>query len=415
MGTASSNSTDTFDVQALRAEFPLLSRQVHDKPLIYLDSAATTPKPQAVLDATTEYDTNCTANVHRAVHELSSEATDRYETARKSVAAFINAPSHEELIWTSGTTASMNLFAQSWRRSNLQQGDRVLISAMEHHANIVPWQLLRDAVGIELDVAPITDDGTLTLESVLDSITDRTKLISVAWISNVLGSVNPVADICAAARERGITTIIDGAQALPHATVDVQAVGCDAIAFSGHKMYGTTGIGALWARRELLDAMPPWQGGGDMIKTVTFEASTWNDLPWKFEAGTPNIAGAIGMGAAADWITKTGRNAIEAHEHALLERCVERLNGLDRVRMIGTSPGKAAVVSFLVEGLHPHDVGTFLDQHGVAVRTGHHCAWPLMHRFDVPATVRASMGAYNTIEEVDRFGDALERVIEVFG
>jgi cysteine desulfurase/selenocysteine lyase len=286
---------------------------------------------------------------------------------------------------------------------------------MEHHANIVPWQLLRDAIGIELDVAPITDEGTLTLEAVLDAITDRTKLISMTWISNVLGSVNPVAEICAAARERGITTIIDGAQALPHATVDVQAIGCDAIAFSGHKMYGPTGIGALWARREMLETMPPWQGGGDMIKTVTFEASTWNDLPWKFEAGTPNIAGAIGMGAAANWIAMTGRDAIAAHEHALLERCVERLTAIDRVRLIGTSPGKAAVVSFLLDGLHPHDVGTFLDQHGIAVRTGHHCAWPLMQRFDIPATVRASMGAYNSIDELDRFGDALERIIEVFG
>jgi cysteine desulfurase/selenocysteine lyase len=415
MGMASSNSTNDLDVQSVRSEFPLLSRQVHGKPLIYLDSAATTPKPQAVLDAVNEYNTVCTANVHRAVHELSNEATDRYEHARKHVASFINAPSHEELIWTSGTTASMNLFSHSWGRSHLKAGDHVLVSAMEHHANIVPWQLLRDAIGIELDVAPITDEGTLTLEAVLDAITDRTKLISMTWISNVLGSVNPVAEICAAARERGITTIIDGAQALPHATVDVQAIGCDAIAFSGHKMYGPTGIGALWARREMLETMPPWQGGGDMIKTVTFEASTWNDLPWKFEAGTPNIAGAIGMGAAANWIAMTGRDAIAAHEHALLERCVERLTAIDRVRLIGTSPGKAAVVSFLLDGLHPHDVGTFLDQHGIAVRTGHHCAWPLMQRFDIPATVRASMGAYNSIDELDRFGDALERIIEVFG
>jgi cysteine desulfurase/selenocysteine lyase len=415
MGMASSNSTNDLDVQSVRSEFPLLSRQVHGKPLIYLDSAATTPKPQAVLDAVNEYNTVCTANVHRAVHELSNEATDRYENARKHVASFINAPSHEELIWTSGTTASMNLFSHSWGRSHLKAGDHVLVSAMEHHANIVPWQLLRDAIGIELDVAPITDEGTLTLEAVLDAITDRTKLISMTWISNVLGSVNPVAEICAAARERGITTIIDGAQALPHATVDVQAIGCDAIAFSGHKMYGPTGIGALWARREMLETMPPWQGGGDMIKTVTFEASTWNDLPWKFEAGTPNIAGAIGMGAAANWIAMTGRDAIAAHEHALLERCVERLTAIDRVRLIGTSPGKAAVVSFLLDGLHPHDVGTFLDQHGIAVRTGHHCAWPLMQRFDIPATVRASMGAYNSIDELDRFGDALERIIEVFG
>ena len=415
MSTVTSDPSGAFDVDVIRAEFPLLSRTVHDKPLIYLDSAATTPKPQAVLDAVTDYDTRCTANVHRAVHELSNEATEQYEAARRSVATFINAPSHEELIWTSGATASMNLFAQSWGASQLKPGDHVLISEMEHHANIVPWQMLRDSMGIELDIAPITDDGELTRDAVLDSITDRTKLISIAWISNVLGSISPVAEICAAAKARGITTMLDAAQAMPHSTVDVQAIGCDAIAFSGHKMYGPTGIGALWAHRTLLDAMPPWQGGGDMIKTVTFEESTWNDLPWKFEAGTPNISGAIGMGAAADWITRTGRSAMAEHEHALLERCQQRLSKIDRVRMIGTAPNKVAVVSFVVDGLHPHDVGTFLDQHGIAVRTGHHCGWPLMQRFDVPATVRASMAAYNTLDEMDRFADALERVIEVFG
>ena len=415
MSTASTHPAGTYDVDAIRAEFPLLQRTVHDKPLIYLDSAATMPKPQAVLDAVTAYDTHCTANVHRAVHELSNEATEQYEAARRALAGFINAPSHEEVIWTSGATASMNLFAQSWGMANLKAGDHVLISAMEHHANIVPWQLLRDAIGIELHVVPIADDGTLTCDAVLDAITDRTKLISIAWISNVLGTIAPVGEICAAARERGITTLLDAAQAAPHATIDVQSIGCDAIAFSGHKMYGPTGIGILWARRELLESMPPWQGGGDMIKTVTFEQSTWNDLPWKFEAGTPNIAGAIGMGAAANWIETTGRDAIADHERSLRDRCVERLSAIERVRLIGTAPDKTAVVSFIVDGLHPHDVGTFLDQHGIAVRTGHHCAWPLMQRFDIPATVRASMAAYNTLDEMDRFGDALERVIEVFG
>jgi len=415
MGTTPTTSTRAFNVNSIRSEFPLLQREVHGKPLVYLDSAATTPKPKAVLDAVADYDTRCTANVHRAVHELSTEATEAYEGARMAVASFINAPRREEVVWTRGTTEAINLFAWSWGHSNLQDGDHILLSEMEHHANIVPWQLLRERVGIEIDVAPITDEGVLTLDAVLECITDRTKLISLAWISNVLGTINPVQEICAAARERGITTLVDAAQAMPHADVDVQAVGCDALAFSGHKMYGPTGIGALWARYDLLEAMPPWQGGGDMIKTVSFEESTWNDVPWKFEAGTPNIAGAIGLGAAANWISELGPNVIASHEHDLLERCVERLAAMDRVQLIGTAPQKAAVVSFVIEGMHPHDVGTFLDQHAIAVRTGHHCAWPLMDRFKVDSTVRASMGVYNTIDEVDVFADALERIIEVFG
>lgn len=415
MGTTPTTSTRAFDVEAIRAEFPLMQREVHGKPLVYLDSAATTPKPRAVLDAVADYDTRCTANVHRAVHELSTEATEAYEGARMAVTSFINASRREELVWTRGTTEAINLFAWSWGLANLQDGDHILLSEMEHHANIVPWQLLRDRVGIEIDVAPITDEGVLTVDAVLECIGERTKLISIAWISNVLGTINPVQEICDAARERGITTLIDAAQAMPHACVDVQAIGCDALAFSGHKMYGPTGIGGLWARYDLLEAMPPWQGGGDMIKTVTFEESTWNDVPWKFEAGTPNISGAIGLGAAAKWISELGSEVIASHEQELLERCVQRLSAMDRVRLIGTAPEKAAVVSFVIEDMHPHDVGTFLDQNAIAVRTGHHCAWPLMDRFEVQSTVRASMGAYNTIEEVDTFADALERIIEVFG
>ena len=415
MGTTPTTPTRAFNVDSVRSEFPLLQREVHGKPLVYLDSAATTPKPQAVLDAVAGYDMHCTANVHRAVHELSTEATEAYEGARTALASFINAPRREELVWTRGTTEAINLFAWSWGRTNLQDGDHVLLSEMEHHANIVPWQLLRERVGIEIDVAPITDEGELTVDAVLEFITDRTKLVSLAWISNVLGTINPVQEICQAARERGITTLVDAAQAMPHANVDVQAVGCDALAFSGHKMYGPTGIGGLWARHELLESMPPWQGGGDMIKTVSFEESTWNEVPMKFEAGTPNIAGAIGLGAAAGWIAELGPDVIASHEHELLERCVARLDAIERVQLIGTAPRKAAVVSFVIDGMHPHDVGTFLDQHAVAVRTGHHCAWPLMARYDVNSTVRASMGAYNTVEEVDAFADALERIIEVFG
>ncbi|MEE2718460.1 MAG: cysteine desulfurase [Planctomycetota bacterium] len=405
----------TLDLDAIRSEFPLLERRVHDQPLIYLDNAATTPRPRPVLDAVAGFETNFTANVHRAVHELSAEATDAYEGARKAVAAFINAPRHEEIVWTSGTTEAINLFANSWGISNLTEGDEILLTGMEHHANIVPWQLLRERIGVVLNVVPVDDDGTIGLDAFVEHMNDRTKLAAITWTSNVLGTVNDVAAICEAARVRGITTMLDAAQAVPHAPVDVQAVGCDAITFSGHKMYGPTGIGCLWARHELLESMPPWQGGGDMIEKVTFEQTTYNDVPWKFEAGTPNISGAIGLGAATTWLRSLDMDAVAAHEQHLLVHALECLRGIERVRIIGDAPHRAAVVSFLVDGIHPHDLGTFLDRHGVAIRTGHHCAWPLMDRFGVPATARISMGLYNTTEELDEFADRLVRVIDVFG
>ncbi len=408
-------ASSTLDVDAVRSQFPLLARRVHDQPLIYLDNAATTPRPQPVLDAVAAFETGFTANVHRAVHELSAEATDAYEGARKAVATFINASRHEEIVWTRGTTEAINLFANSWGGSNLSEGDEILLTVMEHHANIVPWQLLQERLGLVLNVVPVADDGTIGLDAFLEHMTDRTKLAAVTWTSNVLGTINDVAAICSAARERGITTLLDAAQAVPHGPVDVQAIGCDAVAFSGHKMYGPTGIGCLWARHELLESMPPWQGGGDMIEKVTFERTTYNDVPWKFEAGTPNISGAIGLGAATTWLRSLGMDAVSAHEQHLLLHALELLRGMDRVRIIGDAPHRAAVVSFLVDGIHPHDLGTFLDRHGVAIRTGHHCAWPLMDRFGVPATARISMGLYNTTEELDEFADRLVRVIDVFG
>lgn len=412
MSTAPGHS---FDLDRIRSQFPLLDRRVHDQPLIYLDNAATTPRPQPVIDAVQGFETRYTANVHRAVHELSGEATDAYEGARKSIASLINANRHEEIVWTRGTTEAINLFANSWGVANLKEGDEVLLTVMEHHANIVPWQLLRERLGIVLNVVPVEDDGTITFDTFIEHINDRTRLVAMTWTSNVLGTINDVAAVCRAARDRGIVTLLDAAQAMPHAPVDVQAIGCDAIAFSGHKMYAPTGIGCLWARHELLESMPPWQGGGDMIEKVTFEETTYNAVPWKFEAGTPNISGAIGLGAAATWLREIGMEAIAAHERHLLVHAMERLEDIDRVRIIGNAPKRAAVVSFLVEGIHPHDLGTFLDRHGVAIRTGHHCAWPLMDRFGVPATARISMGVYNTTHELDEFADRLLRVIEVFG
>ena len=411
----SASTGQALDLDRIRRDFPLLDRRVHDQPLIYLDNAATTPRPQPVIDAVLGFETSYTANVHRAVHELSAEATDAYEGARKTIASFINAPRHEEVIWTRGTTEAINLFANSWGVANLGEGDEVLLTGMEHHANIVPWQMLRDRLGIVLNVVPVQDDGTITLDTFIEHMNERTKLVAITWTSNVLGTVNDVTAICAAAREQGITTMLDAAQALPHTPVDVQAVGCDALAFSGHKMYGPTGIGCLWTRHELLESMPPWQGGGDMIEKVTFERTTYNDVPWKFEAGTPNISGAIGLGAAATWLKHLGMEAVAAHERHLLVHAMELLQAIDRVRLIGNAPHRAAVISFLVDGIHPHDLGTFLDRHGVAIRTGHHCAWPLMDRFEVPATARISMGVYNTTSELDEFADRLLRVIEVFG
>jgi len=402
-----------YDVAALRAEFPLLARPVRGKPLAYLDNAATTQKPKAVIDALDHYYRADNANVHRGVHWLSEQATADFEGAREALRGFINAASAREVVFTRGTTEAINLVAQSWGRANLRPGDEVLVSNLEHHSNIVPWQMAAAATGARVVVAPIRDDGSLDLVELEARLTPRTRLVAVGHVSNALGTVNPVARIAALARARGALTLVDGAQAAPHLAVDVQALGCDFYALSAHKMYGPTGVGLLWGREALLEAMPPWQGGGDMIKAVSFERTVYNELPWKFEAGTPDIAGVIGFGAAARFLQGVGLEHIAAHEHALLAHGTRALAAVPGLRLVGTAPEKAAVLSFVLDRVHPHDVGTIVDAEGVAVRTGHHCAMPVMERLGLPATVRASLGLYNTADELDRLVAALGKVREV--
>jgi cysteine desulfurase/selenocysteine lyase len=394
----------------LRAEFPLLAQTVNGKPLVYLDNAATTQKPRAVIDALDTYYREYNSNVHRGAHHLADRATQVMEQARESVRRFINASETAEIIFTRGTTESINLVAQSWARTFLKAGDEILISALEHHANIVPWQLVCAATGARLCVIPINDAGELDLDGYRSLLNERTKLVACTQVSNALGTVNPVAEIIAAAKSAGARVLIDGAQAVSHLNVDVQALGCDFYVFSGHKLFAPTGTGVLWAKRALLDAMPPWHGGGEMIATVTFEKSTWNELPYKFEAGTPHIAGNIGLGAAIDWLEAQDRSALAAHESALLKSISERAAEVPGLKAVGTASNKVGVFSFLMAGAHPHDVGTLLDQQGVAVRTGHHCTMPLMQRLGVPGTVRASLSIYNTQDDVDRFIVALEKV-----
>ncbi|MDG2424062.1 MAG: cysteine desulfurase [Phycisphaerales bacterium] len=410
-----SQTSSPLDIPAIRAEFPLLERKVHDKQLVYLDNSATTPKPRAVIDAVDSHYTQGTANVHRAAHALSVEATEAFETARQDIGDFINASSSNEIIFTRSATEAINLVANAWGPMGLSSGDEILVTEMEHHANIVPWQLLRDRLGIELQVAPMDDRGMLDMAALRDLISNRTKLVSATWISNALGTVNPIEEIISLAKQAGATTLVDATQALPHRSVDVKALDADFIVFSGHKMYGPTGIGCLWGRESLLEAMPPWQGGGDMIDKVTFSETTWNKLPWKFEAGTPHIAGAIGLGAAVNWLRNLTMDSIATHEHSLVESLAAMLEAIPRVNLIGHPVPRAAAVSFMVDGLHPHDVGTMLDRHGVAVRTGHHCAQPTMQHFDVPATVRASVGVFNDDSDIKALDVALRRVIEVFG
>ncbi|HTV80821.1 MAG TPA: cysteine desulfurase [Steroidobacteraceae bacterium] len=404
-----------YDVERVRRDFPILSRTVHGKPLTYLDSAASSQRPLAVIRAVEDYETRSHANVHRGVHALSQEATAAFEGARERVRRFINARSIREIVFTRGTTEAINLVAHSFGRARLGPGDEILITALEHHANIVPWQLVRDATGCSLVVAPINAAGELVLEEFHRLLTPRTRLVAVAHVSNALGTILPVADIIAAAHAQGTPVLVDGAQAVPHTRVDVQALGADFYAFSGHKLYGPTGIGVLYGREELLGAMPPWQGGGDMILNVTFERTTYNELPYKFEAGTPNISGAVGLGAAIDYVENLGIEAIAAHEHALLEAATAALAAIPGLRLIGTARHKAAVISFVLEGIHPHDLGTILDAEGVAVRTGHHCAQPVMDFFCIPATARASFACYNTLAEVQQLAAALRRAQEVFG
>lgn len=401
------------DVTRLRQDFPILSRQVHGRPLVYLDNAATSQKPLAVIDAETRYYAELNANIHRGVHTLSQEATSAYEAVRDQVRRFINAARCEEIVFLRGTTEAINLVAGSYGQ-RFQAGDEILITEMEHHSNIVPWQLLCQRSGAVLRVAPIDEHGELILEEFERLLGERTCLVAVSHLSNALGTINPVRRIIELAHAQGVPVLVDGAQAVPHLGVDVQALDCDFYAFSGHKLYGPTGVGVLYAKAALLDGMPPWQGGGDMIRQVSFAKTTWNDLPYKFEAGTPNIAGVVGLGAAIDYVEGIGMAAIAAHEQDLLAYATARAGDYPGLRPIGTALHKASILSFVLEGVHPHDVGTILDAEGVAVRTGHHCAMPVMEHFGVPATVRASFALYNTRAEVDALFAALGKVREVF-
>jgi cysteine desulfurase / selenocysteine lyase len=404
----------SFDVERIRKDFPILRTKVHGHPLVYLDNAATSQKPQAVIDALVRYYEGENANIHRGVHYLSQIATEEFEKARETVRAFVNAARASEIIFTRGTTEALNLVAQTYGRTHVGAGDEVLITAMEHHSNIVPWQLLCEEKGAKLRVAPINDEGELLLEEFEKLLGPRTKVVAVGHVSNALGTINPLRQMIAMAHAQGIPVVVDGAQAVPHLKVDVQALDADFYAFSGHKMYGPTGIGVLYGKQALLEAMPPYQGGGDMISSVTFEKTTYNKLPHKFEAGTPDMAGVAGLKAAIEYMNAIGIEKIAAHEHALLEYATAVVGALPGVRLIGTAREKAGVLSFVLDEVHPHDIGTILDQQGIAVRTGHHCAQPVMERFGIPATVRASFAVYNTKAEVDALALGIRKVGEVF-
>jgi cysteine desulfurase/selenocysteine lyase len=405
----------TYDVDKVRADFPILSRSARGRRLVYLDNAATTQKPRQVIDRIVRYYSEENSNVHRGVHYLSELSTIEFENARGTVQRFLNAKDVKEIIFTRGTTEAINLVAQSWGRQNIRVGDEIIISALEHHSNIVPWQMLCQEKGATLRIAPTADNGELLIDEYQAMLNPRVKLVAVGHASNALGTINPIARMIAAAHANGSLVLIDGAQGVPHCIVDVQALDCDFYAFSGHKVYGPTGVGVLYGKQALLDAMPPWQGGGDMILSVSYEKTTYNALPYKFEAGTPNIEGVIALAAALDYVSDLGIANIAAHEQELLRYAVGRLSEIPQVRLIGTAREKAAVISFVLEGVHPHDIGTILDQEGIAVRTGHHCAQPLMMRFKVPATGRASFGLYNTKEEADALVAGLHKVLEVFG
>jgi cysteine desulfurase/selenocysteine lyase len=402
-----------FDVAAVRRDFPILQQSINGKPLVYLDNAASSQRPQAVIDAISRYYEHDHANVHRGVHVLSQRATDAYEGSREVIRRFINARDTKEIVFVRGTTEAVNLVAQSFARPRVGRGDEILISALEHHANIVPWQLLCEQTGATLKVIPITQAGEVDFAAFEQLIGPRTKLLALAHVSNALGTIVPVQRFIAVAKRHGVPVLLDGAQAVPHSVVDVQALECDFYCFSAHKMLGPTGFGVLYGRKQLLEAMPPWQGGGDMILSVAFEKTTYNQLPWKFEAGTPHISGAIGTAEAIRYLESIGMARIAAYEHELLEYATARLACVPGLRIVGTAAEKAAVVSFTLEGIHPHDIGTILDTEGVAVRTGHHCAMPVMEFFKIPATARASMSFYNTFEEIDRLVAALEQVRKV--
>lgn len=403
-----------YDIDKVRADFPILSRTVYDRPLVYLDNAATTQKPLCVLDAMRDEYLNVNANVHRGVHYLSQQATDLHEAARDTVRRFIGADKVEEIVFTRGTTESINLVASSYADAFMHEGDEVIVSAMEHHSNIVPWQLQAAKRGIALRVVPITDSGELDMEAYARLFTPRTRFVSIAHVSNVLGTVNPVRDIVAIAHEHGVPVLIDGAQSTPHFKVDVRDIGCDFFAFSGHKTYGPTGVGVLYGKEEWLDRLPPYQGGGEMIESVSFERTVFERLPFKFEAGTPDYVATHGLAKAIDYISALGMDSIAAHEHELTDYCMSRLSQIGGMRIFGTAPGKDAVVSFLVGDIHHLDMGTLLDRLGIAVRTGHHCAQPLMDRLGIQGTVRASFALYNTKQEIDALAEGIERVSRMF-
>jgi len=403
-----------YDAKNIRAAFPIFQEPVNGKPLIYLDNAATTQKPQAVLDALTRFYTRECANVHHGVHYLSERATESYEAAREKVRRFINAPSIHEIVFVRGTTEGINLAAQTYGRMQVGHDDEILISGMEHHSNIVPWQILCEEKGAHLRVVPINSNGDLVLEQYEQMLSPRTRLVAITHVSNSLGTVNPIASLIRLAHDRNVPVLVDGAQAVPHMPVDVQELDCDFLVFSGHKMYAPTGIGILYGKERLLEVMPPYQGGGNMIRSVTFEKTLYSKLPYKFEAGTPNVAGAIGLGAAIDFLSHIGLPAISAHEQDLISFCAGALQSIHGLRIIGTSEKRGCVLSFALEGIHPHDIGTILDQEGIAIRTGHHCAQPVMEFFDIPATARVSFGLYNTREEVEALLCGLRKVKEVF-
>ena len=404
-----------FDIASIRRDFPLLQRRIHGKPLVYLDNAATTQKPQVVIDRVTQFYVEENANVHRGVHGLSQRATDAFEGARATIGRFLNARRAEEIVFVRGATEAINLVAQTHGRSRVARGDEIVISTMEHHSNIVPWQILCEQQGARLRVIPISDAGELDLDAYETMLTDRTRLVSIVHVSNVLGTVNPVEEVVRLAHARGVPVLVDGAQAVAHRAVDVQAMGCDFYAFSGHKLFGPTGIGVLYGTSALLESMPPYQSGGDMIRSVSFERTRYQDPPWRFEAGTPDIAGAVGLGTAIDYLTAIGLERVADIEAELLAYATAAVSRLPGVRVIGTAANKAAVLSFVLDGVHPHDVGTILDREGVAIRTGHHCCQPLMDRLELPATARASLALYNTREDIDALVTALHTVRELFG
>ena len=408
-------SSVSFDVEAMRAQFPTLHQEVHGKPLVYLDNGASTQTPQHVIDALVNFYTHDYSNIHRGVHELSGRATLAYEQARQKVQHFLNAEHENEIVFVRGTTEAINLVAHSYGHAHFQAGDEVIITGMEHHSNIVPWQILRDSLGIVLKVVSVQEDGSISLDEVEAMMTDRTKLVSMIHISNALGTINPVEEVISMAHARNIPVMLDGAQSVAHLDVDVQALDVDFFAFSGHKLFGPTGVGVLYGKQALLDSMIPYQGGGDMISSVTFEKSTWAELPSKFEAGTPNIAGGIGLGAAIDFMNSLDMKAVVAYEDELLTYGTELLQQIPGVRIIGTAERKASVLSFVVDGIHPHDIGTVVDRQGVAIRSGHHCAQPVMQRYGIPATARASLALYNTRQELDILAEALQKTIRLFG